>query len=132
MPQNRSFTEFVADRFENELWESVETIITDTPERLDLNLRKVKTIDTIELQEIKVEHVWTDDLPGMEISFDVAVSAEMEVRERDYHYDVSELAYKWFIVRFKGSLENDLNDAVITYKDVYSSKSRQKNPLVKF
>ena len=129
MSQNRSFTEYVADRFENELWESVETIINENPERLALNLRKVKTIDTVELQEINVEHVWTNDLPGMEISFDVAVSAEMEVRERDYHYDVSELAYKWFIVRFKGSLESDLNDAVITYKDVYSSKSRQKTPL---
>lgn len=129
MPNLRSFTEYVGNRFYNALWNAVDTVIQEDPDGLGLNLRKVQTIDAIELADVDVKHVWVNDLPGMEIEFDVAVNAEMEVHERDYHYDETETAYKWFMVSFRGDLEKELKDAVVTNQCVYNGKGRYQNPL---
>lgn len=129
MTNSRSFTEFVGNRFYNELFEAVKEVIQEKQEKLDLNLRKIRKIDTIELFDIEVKHVWVNDLPGMEIAFDVAVNAEMEVHERDYHYDETETAYKWFMVSFRGNLEKELKDAVITGSDIYNGRGRRQDPL---
>lgn len=129
MANPRSFTEFVAERFYDDLWSSVEAVIADDRDRLDLNLRRVRNPDTIELSEITVKHVWVNDLPGMDIEFDVAVEGELYIRERDYHYDVEETVYKWFMVSFRGNLEKELRDTIITGKGIYNGKGRYQNPL---
>ena len=129
MPNLRSFTDYVGDRFYNELRDAVDAVIQENLEELDLDLYKVRTIDTVELTEIEVKHVWVNDLPGMEIEFDVAVNAEMEVHERDYHYDETETTEKWFMVSFRGNLENELKDAIITKQEVYNGKGKYLRPL---
>lgn len=129
MPNPRSFTEYVGGRFYNELCDAVTDVIEEKQDALDLNLRNVHTIDSIEVTDVEVKHVWVNDLPGMEIEFDVAVCAELYVHERDYHYDESETAYKWFMVSFRGDLEKELDDVTVTGKDIYNGKGRYQNPL---
>ncbi len=129
LPNPRSFTEYVGGRFYNELCDAVTDVIEEKQDALDLNLRNVHTIDSIEVTDVEVKHVWVNDLPGMEIEFDVAVCAELYVHERDYHYDESETAYKWFMVSFRGDLEKELDDVTVTGKDIYNGKGRYQNPL---
>lgn len=129
MPNPRSFTEYVGSRFYNELCDAVSAVVEEKQDDLDLNLRRVQTVDTIEVTDVEVKHVWVNDLPGMEIEFDVAVNAELYVHERDYHYDESETVYKWFMVSFQGNLEKELDDTIVTGKDIYNGKGRYQNPL---
>ena len=71
MAEKHSFTEYVADRFYNDLWSAIEGIIQNDADGLDLRLRNVSTIDTAELTDITVKHVWTESLSGMEIAFEI-------------------------------------------------------------
>lgn len=78
MPQQRSFKEYVADRFYNELYDGIQEFIKENPRDLDLKLYRVQDIDEIELSDIQVVFVDVHDQPGTGISFDVAVHADIE------------------------------------------------------
>ncbi|KHD84807.1 hypothetical protein NG54_13110 [Heyndrickxia ginsengihumi] len=98
MAGNRSFKDYVADRFYNEIFSAIQTYATDNCEDLDLRLYRVRNIGGIELSDVEVKFVSVNDLPDMKIEFDVAVEAEFEVRESDYHYDESENCRQWFML----------------------------------
>lgn len=54
---NRSFKDYVADRFENELFDAIQNYIGDNYKNLDLKLYRVRTIGCIELSDIEVKFV---------------------------------------------------------------------------
>lgn len=89
MASNHSFKEYVADRYEDEIFSAVQSFIVENDEALDLRLYKVRNIGGIELSDIEVKFVSVNDLPDMKIEFEVVVIAELEVQESDYHYDES-------------------------------------------
>lgn len=68
MADVRSFTEYVANRFENELWEVAEKYLEENQEYLAVNLNRIHQVREIIPSEVKVEHVWVADLLGMENS----------------------------------------------------------------
>ncbi len=98
MAGNRSFKDYVADRFYNELFAAIQSYTAENYQDLDLRLYRVRTIGGIELSDIEVKFVSINDLPDMKIEFDVAVEAELEARESDYHYDESETCKQWFML----------------------------------
>lgn len=126
---NRSFTDYVADRFYNELYATVGSYIEKNREKLDLNLRRVHNMGEVSLSDIEVKSVSVNDLPGMGIEFDVILDAEIEVTEGDYHYDDSDLCHQWFLLRCSGNLDCSLNDFKITSINIYSQKNKSPNPL---
>lgn len=73
----------MADRFYNELFVAIKEDIEENTNDLELHLYQVRAIGEIELSDIDVKFVSVNDLPQMEIEFDVAVEAEMEVKEAD-------------------------------------------------
>jgi len=87
LASNRSFKDYVADRFYNEVFAAIQSYTTDNYDDLDLRLYRVRNIGGIELSDIEVKFVSVNDLPDMKIEFDIVVEAELEVRESDYHYD---------------------------------------------
>lgn len=87
---NRSFKNYVAERFGNELHAAIQGYTSENYSDLELRLFNVRNICSIELLDIEVKYVYVSDLPFMSIEFDVVVEAELEVRESDYHYDESE------------------------------------------
>ena len=87
---NRSFKDYVADRFENEFFTAIQSYASENYDDLDLRLYKVRNIGGIELSDIDVKFVSVNDLPDMKVEFYVVVEAELEARESDYHYDESE------------------------------------------
>lgn len=122
---NRSFTGYVADRFYNELFAVIQNYTEYNYDALDLRLYRVRNIGGIELSDIEVKFLSVNDLQDMKIEFDVAVEAELEVRESDYHYDESETCRQWFMLKCSGGLECNLDDFKIFSAGLYTSKNKQ-------
>jgi len=129
MASNRSFKDYVADKFENELFTAIQSYTSENYDNLDLRLYKVKSIGGIELSDIEVKFVSVNDLPDMKIEFDVAVEAELEARESDYHYDESESCKQWFMLKCSGDLDCNLDDFSISSVTEYTSKNKQPKPM---
>ena len=129
MAGNRSFKDYVADRFYNEIFAAIQSYTTDNYDDLDLRLYRVRNIGGIELSDIEVKFVSVNDLPDMKIEFDVVVEAELEVRESDYHYDESENCRQWFMLTCSGDLACNLDDFTISSVTEYTSKNKQPKPM---
>jgi len=126
---NRSFKDYVVDRFENELFAAIQSYIEDNYDDLDLQLYKVRSIGGIELSDIEIKFVSVNDLPGMKIEFDVVVEADLVVRESDYHYDESEYCSQWFMLKCLGDLDSNLDDFTISSVTEYIGKNKQPKPM---
>lgn len=83
----RSFKEYVAKAFDNQFWKVAEEYLRESFDVLDMELYKIHKAGELEIADVQVEHVWVDDLPGMKIQFDVALSVIFEISEADHHYD---------------------------------------------
>lgn len=129
MADIHSFTEYVAKTFDNQFWEVAEEFLRENMDDLDIELYKIHRVGETEIQDVNVEHVWIDDLPGMEIQFDVALSVIFEIHEADYHYDETEEKKIWLMVRCRGSLAQDLGDFEIFEVSNYNGKNRAKKPM---
>ncbi|SFS08733.1 ImmA/IrrE family metallo-endopeptidase [Anaeromicropila populeti] len=132
MASNRSFKDYVVDRFYNELFVAIQSFTAANYEDLDLRLYRVRNIGSIELSDIEAKFVSVNDLPDMKIEFDVAVEAELEVREADYHYDESEFCKQWFMLKCTGDLDCNLDDLIIFSVTKYVSKNKQPKPMSDF
>ena len=126
---NRSFTDYVADRFENNLFNAIQSYVEENYDRLDLRLYRIRNIGGIELSDIEVKSLSVSDLPDMRIECHVVVAAELEVRESDYHYDETEYCTQWFMLKCSGDLDSNLDDFLISSVAEYTSKNRTSKPL---
>lgn len=111
------------------MFATLQSYISDNYDDLDLRLYRVRKIGGIELSDVEVKFVSVNDLPDMKIEFDVAVEAELEVRESDYHYDESENCRQWFMLECSGDLDCNLDDFKISSVTEYSSKNKQPKPM---
>ena len=84
MAGNRSFTDYVANRFYNGLYATIESYIEKNRENLDLHLRRVHNMGEVSLSDIEVKSVSVNDIAEIKIEFDVILDAEIEVAEGDY------------------------------------------------
>lgn len=82
---HRSFAEYVKKRFDNNFWAAAESYLEANLDSLGIELRRIHRAGETEISDVKVEHVWVEDKPDMEIHFDVAVSIWFETHEGDYH-----------------------------------------------
>lgn len=129
MADSHSFTEYVAKTFDNQFWAAAEEFLRKNMDDLDIELYKIHRAGYTEIQDVNVEHIWIDDLPGMEIQFDVALSVVFEIHEADYHYDETEEKKIWMMVRCRGDLAKDLQDFEIFEVSDYKGKNRAKKPM---
>ena len=123
---SRSFKEYVSQRFDNEIFNSVASYVEEVGredfDSLDLRLYRIHQVGEFEVAETKVLHVDAYDLPDSQIGFDIRVEAQIEVHEGDYHYDEVEWPQQWFVLRCTGDLEKDLNDFTVNGVEIYNSK----------
>lgn len=129
MSNSHSLKEYVAERFYNEFYDAIKTYLEDNKDSVDLKLHKVRTIESLELDDIDVKFVSVNDLPEMAIEFDVVIEAEISARESDYHYDETEECQQWFMIHCTGDLDKELNDFQIQSIEEYISKNLQPNPM---
>lgn len=120
---NRSFTDYIATRFRDELFDAIQECIEEDFYSLELYSKIVKNIEHAELVDITVKQVRVGDLPNSRIQFDVLVEGEIEVRETSF--DVFEdTVNKWFIVRCVGDLGKQLDDFEIESTECGYEKNR--------
>jgi DNA-binding Xre family transcriptional regulator len=129
MTQNRSFKNYVTNRFYNELYDTVSSYLEHNHRDLDVSSHVVRTIDSAELLDIDIKSVLVDNLPGMKIAFDVLLEAEFEIAETDRHTDRYDQKRRWFKVSCTGDLSCNLNDFAITATEEYNCRSKYDNPL---
>ena len=96
MSSNRSFKSYVFDRFYNEFYDAVEIFITDNKDDLHITSQHVRRVDESNLDDIQIKHVYINDLPEMEIAFDVLIETVFEIRETDRRRDRFDEVSNWF------------------------------------
>ena len=126
---HRSFAEYVNKRFDNNFWAAAESYLEANLDSLGIELRRIHRAGETEISDVKVEHVWVEDKPGMEIHFDVAVSIWFETHEGDYHYDDYDENIVWMMAHCRGDLDKNLDDFEILRVSKYNGKSRVKDPM---
>ena len=129
MAAHRSFADYVRKRFDNDFWVAAESYLEANIHALGLEQRRIHRAGDHEISNVKVEYVWVEDKPGMEIYFDVAVSIWFEVHEGDYHYDDYDENIVWMMVHCRGNLDKNLDDFEILSVSKYNGKSRPQNPM---
>lgn len=126
---HRSFAEYVKKRFDNNFWAAAESYLEQNLDSLGIELRRIHRAGETEISDVKVEHVWVEDKPEMEIHFDVAVSIWFETHEGDYYYDDYDENIVWIMAHCHGDLDKNLDDFEILRVSKYNGKSRVKDPM---
>lgn len=129
MEVNHSFTGYIAKRFDNDFWAVAEQYLNDNQDALSVKIRYLHRAGEFEISDVKVEHVWVEDLPEMKIQFDVALSVWYEIEEGNHHYDDSEDNIIWVMARCRGDLDNNLDDFEVYDITDYNGKNRVKKAM---
>ncbi len=129
MIRNRSFKEYIKDRFDNEFWAVVEEYLNSNPEYIEQNSCRLHRAGDYEIADVIVKHVWVNDQPGMDIKFDVALAITINIQEGDYHYDDCVEKTFWLMVNCQANIDKQLSDFVILDYDLYNGKNLVENPL---
>ena len=129
MALHRSFKEYIANRYYNELFSAVSDFLRDNCANLNVSSRSVRTVDNAELSDINVKHAYVDNLPGMKIAFDILLEAEFEISEVDRHTDRFDEKREWFKLSCSGDLSHNLGDFTISHIEEYNIRNQQLNPL---
>lgn len=129
MAAHRSFAEYVKKKFDNNFWAAAESYLEANLDSLGIELKRIHRAGETEISDVKVEHVWVEDKPGMEVHFDVAISIWFETHEGDYHYDDYDENIVWMMAHCRGDLDKNLDDFEILSVSKYNGKSRVKDPM---
>lgn len=129
MKQSRSFKEYVANRFYNELCDAASSYIEENIASLDLRSSRVENIESALLSDLTIKSVSVDNRPSMMIAFDVIAEIEVEVSECNRHDDYSDSCYPWLLIQCCGDLECNLNDFSITGISSFNKKRKLAAPM---
>lgn len=129
MGKERSFTNYIAERFDNDFWKVAEDYLENNSSTLNINYNHIHKIGDYEIQNVKVEHIWVEDKQNMDIEFDAAVSINVIINDGDHHYDNYDETIKWIMVHCSGNLDNHLDDFEILEVSEYNGKNRVKDAL---
>ncbi len=128
MAANRSFKDYIAERFDNEIFNAIASYVKEIGQndfdKLGLKLYRIIRTGEFELSEAEVLHDDAYTISGMGIGFDIRVETHIEVQEGDYHYDETEWPKQWFVLRCTGTLEKNLDDFNINEIEIYNLKDR--------
>lgn len=129
MSNVRSFKEYVSNRFYNSFCSAAKAVIRRNWDSFNVNCYKLNRPGEPEIDDIRVEHIWANDEPGMKIQFDAAVSVSLVIRDLDYHNDNEEYKTVWIMARCRGDLDKNFDDFDIFDCYPYDGKNRQENPM---
>ena len=110
MARQRSFTSYVTDKFYNELFAVINDYAGTNLDNLNLRFYQVNKIGGMERSDITVKFVYVNDFPGLEIEFEVAVYAKVNILKDVHHYDTDEFSSHWFMQKCRGDLKCGLDN----------------------
>ena len=133
MPRLNSFRDVIEDRFYNEIFNALSTIVEDNPGKLDSKSYCVLDPDEATLSNAEVKLVNITDSEGNGILFDVVVSAEIEVAETVMRNRETDSLEQWFRISCSAELEDGFQKFYISDIHIYSKyKDNGKNNLSEY
>lgn len=127
-----SFKKYISSKFDDKFWSVAEEFIaesSDDVESLGVRLRQVHQAGEVEIQDVRVEHVWAYDYPGSKIGFDVALSIEFIVNEAHRHYDDYDEHTICIMLTCRGDIADNLDNLSIENVTLYSKRNRTEIDL---
>lgn len=148
MAKNRSFKEYVANRFENELYARAKSYILANRMQQEFTTRKIEYPTSTDVDSIRVMGVEINDLPKGQIEFIVTVEAVLYIYQKGSRWDNEDECYPWLKIKCTADLDcnmddfqihsvwiadkgkgapHPLDDALVPYmgKDQYDEEARQ-------
>ena len=110
MAKNRSFKEYVANRFENELYDKVKRYILANRTQSEFTTRKIEYPTSTEVDSIRVMGVEINDLPKGQIEFIVTVEAGLYIYQKGSRWDSEDECYPWLKIRCTADLDCNMDD----------------------
>lgn len=107
---SRSFKEYVANRFEDELYSAVEKFILADRFNSEFTTKKINYPTSTEIDKIRILSVTVNDLPEMRIEFIVTLEAQVNLYVSGNHWDDFDECYPWIQIKCCGDLEQNLDD----------------------
>lgn len=131
MKESRSFTEYVKNSLDNQLWKALEDYLEAVdPSELDLRLNKVRNPGQLELYDTDLQRVTVSSLPGSMIAFTVVTDATLIIHDADqYHNDETDCTHQWFSLKCQGDLDKRLTDMTVNGISAYSGRERRHRRL---
>ena len=126
MTRKCSFKEYITNRFYNDLFDEVSKYIVHSEDVLRLQLKSHSTVqfEELVLSNLDIKHVYIEDQPNMQISFDIVVDAEIVDK-----CDDEKIFHQWFKIGCFGDLNCELDDFQILSMKLYHNKSDYQNRL---
>ena len=129
MAQNRSFRDYITNRFYDELYAAIAGFLEDRADKLRFSSCWVRFLDSAELSDIEVKQVYVSNRPDMKIAFDVIVEAQIEISETDRNNDRYDDKCLWFRISCTGDLACNLDDFEIQDIHEYVPGRKQVDPM---
>lgn len=136
MPQQKSFTRYLASHHEDELYNAVADFVATNPDTLDLRSHRVDvdnidSIDSIELDKVSLKTTYIQDSDTMNLEFDILVVVELIFQEITRHDDFDDSCEAWFRVTCTAYLDGSLEDFKVLEVDTYDqNKGRRFGSLL--
>lgn len=110
MAKIRSFKEYVAKRFENELYEKVKKYILANRMQPEFTTRKIEYPTSTDVDSIRVMGVEINDLPKGQIEFIVTVEVVLYIYQKGSRWDSEDECYPWLKIRCIADLDCNMDD----------------------
>lgn len=129
MATGRSFAEYVKGKCYDGLYDAAAKFAAENYRLLELRLKKVRSIESVELLDADIKRVYVRDLPGMRVAFEVGLELDVEVKDSNYKNDEGDECFPWIRISCEGDLSNGLDDWQINTIEPYNPTGAPLNSL---
>ena len=129
MATGRSFAEYVKGKCYDGLYDAAAQYAAENYRLLELRLKKVRSIESVELLDADIKRVYVRDLPGMRVAFDVGLELDVEVKDSNYKNDEGDECFPWIRISCEGDLSCGLDDWQINKIEPYNPTGAPMNSL---
>lgn len=129
MATGRSFAEYVKGKCYDGLYDAAAKYAAENYRLLELRLKKVRSIESVELLDADIKRVYVRDLPGMRVAFDVGLELDVEVKDSNYKNDEGDECFPWIRISCEGDLSCGLDDWQISTIEPYNPTGAPLNSL---
>lgn len=129
--KNRSFKEYVANRFENELYDTARRYILANRMQPEFTTRKIEYPSSTDVDSIRVMGVEVNDLPDGKIEFIVTIEAVLYIYQKGSRWDKEDECYPWLKIRCTATdwmerQANALAPKILMPMDMFKRKSIER------
>ena len=129
MATGRSFAEYVKGKCYDGLYDVAAKFAAENYRLLELRLKKVHSIESVELLDADIKRVYVRDLPGMRVAFEVGLELDVEVKDSNYKNDEGDECFPWIRIFCEGDLACGLDDWQINGIEPYNPTGAPFNSL---